>query len=295
MSAPPPGDPSAGGRHRLAPIACRHRQRSGEMILRAAQAAAPGRAAVLGAGACEEIPLAELAARFDEVTLNDVDEQPLRSAVDALDLPEAARGKLRIEMADLSGLTQPALAAIDQLLAVSSGAASAIEAMSAAVRAAEPAEFPITGRRDLVVASCVLSQLHFGLTHQAGARFAARFPDAEERLRASRVWKAALYDTARGMEDRFVGELTKLVTDDGVVYLSESVQMCYVQLGPDGQWQTEGTYRMLRTKDLADYVRGQFAIEQRGRWEWIVDRPAVVGDVGRMYDVQALVLRRGGG
>ena len=51
---PPLGQPPRKG-YLLAPIACRHRERSRGMILRAAAAAAPGRVAVLGAGAGEEV------------------------------------------------------------------------------------------------------------------------------------------------------------------------------------------------------------------------------------------------
>jgi hypothetical protein len=215
----------------------------------------------LGAGACQEIPLAELAARFDKITLNDVDEQPLRQAVEALALEADVRAKIHIEVADLSGVTQTALASIDRLLAT----------------AADPR---------------VLSQLHFDLAHQAAAKLESRFPGAAVDLRRSSAWTAALYRTARQMEERFVDALANVVTDRGLVYLSESVQMCYIELADDGGWQTEGTYRMLRTTDLADYVRGRFAIRARGRWEWIVSPPAAAGETGRMYDMQALVLRR---
>lgn len=275
----------------LAPIACRHRQCSRDMILRAAHAATPGRVAVLGAGACEEIPLEKLAERFAEVVLNDVEPQPLQQAVDALDLAVEDRRKLRIEVADLSGVTQPALERIKQALADAGDAAGAMDAMAAALETVEPTAFPIAGPFDLVVASCLLSQLHFGLTHQAAAKFESRFPGTAEQVRQSAAWTSALYEAARHMEERFMAELARLTSGGGVVYLSESVQMCYVQLTPGGQWQTEGTYRMLRTKDLADYVRQRFTILERQRWEWIVAPPTSAGEVGRMYDVQALVLR----
>ncbi len=287
---PPPGQPPRKG-YLLAPIACRHRERSRGMILRAAAAAAPGRVAVLGAGACEEIPVAELVERFADMTLNDVEEQPLREAVDALDLAPKIREKLRIEVADLSGLTKPALARIENVIATAADPSEAIGAMASVLDAVEAEAFPIAGRFDLIVASCVLSQLHFGLTHRAAASFETRFPGDVDRLRQSEVWKTALYKTARRMEERFIAEVAMLVVDGGLVYLSESTQMCYVQLAPHGQWQTEGTYRMLRTKDLADYVRQRFTVSQRERWEWIVSPPANAGETGRMYDVQALVLR----
>ena len=150
---------------------------------------------------------------------------------------------------------------------------------------------PIDGQFELVVASCLLSQLHFQLTHAAAARFAARFPGQADALGGSDTWKKSLYAAARRMEDRFIADLAALVVPRGAIYLSESAQMCYVRLAADGGWQTDGTYRMLRTTDLADYIRGRFAIVERGRWEWVVSPPQAPGDTGRLYDVQALVLQ----
>jgi hypothetical protein len=49
---------------------------------------------------------------------------------------------------------------------------------------------------------------------------------------------------------------------------------------------------MLRTKELADYVRERFEIVGRNRWEWVVNAPQTTGDTGRLFDVQALVLKR---
>jgi hypothetical protein len=94
------------------------------------------------------------------------------------------------------------------------------------------------------------------------------------------------------MEDRFIENLSALLSDDGLVYLSESAQVCFLQLAPDGRWKTRGTYRMLRTKDLADYVSGRFEIVGRNRWEWVVNAPQTSSDTGRLFDVQALVLKR---
>jgi hypothetical protein len=275
----------------LDPIECRHRERSRRMILRAAEGVAPGRAIVLGAGACEEIPLAELAARFAEVALNDVDQQSLARALDALELNAVDRQKIKIRFADLTGMIQPALGAIQRALATVGDAPRAIDAMSGALDNVVAGEFPITGRYDLVIASCVLSQLHFALVHEAARQFEARFGGQAEALRESDRWKAVVWKIARRMEDKLVVDLTTIVGPGGLVYLAESAQMCYIRLADGGRWQSEGTYRMLRTTDLADYLQGRFTIVERGRWEWVVWPPRKAGDVGRLYDVQALVLR----
>ncbi len=278
------------GTYLLPPRACRHREASRELILRAAESVTPNRAVVLGAGACDEIPLAELARRFAHVMLNDVDEQSLARGVDAASLDAASRGKIDVRIADLSGITQTVLDRIERVLKTCADPQTAIEAMSQILECQQTGVFPIEGKFDLVVASCVLSQLHFALTHGAGDRFESRFPGQQERLRQSSRWTAALYHLARRMEDKFVDDLAALVAEGGIIYLSESVQMCYIELASSGQWQTAGTYRMLRSTELSDYLAGLFTIVERARWEWVVTPPAAVGQTGRLYDVQALLL-----
>jgi hypothetical protein len=276
----------------LNPIACRHREESRRMILRAAELVGSGNVAILGGGACEEIPLVELLERFDSVALNDTDDAAIDKSVALLPEDPSLRGKLNVCVADLTGVTQSALQLIDEALRGAATPAGAAGAMAAALDRVKADRFPIAGRFDLIVCSCVLSQLHFALTHQAAARFGSRFPGQDDVLRESDAWKASLERTARGIEDRFIENLATLVAAGGLVYLSESAQVCFLRLAPDGRWQTQGTYRMLRTKELADYVRERFEIVGRNRWEWVVNAPQTTGDTGRLFDVQALVLKR---
>lgn len=288
-----PADPSRFARepYLLKPITSRHQQESRRLIARAAEAVAPGRAIVLGAGACEEIPLAQLVARFGQVTLNDVEPGPLQRAVTAANLAPPDREKIEMHVADLTGTTGPLLEKIASALETSADVGSAIDRMAEMVAGQEVGGLLLAGKYDLVVASCVLSQLHFGLTHRAGDLLANRFPGAIEQLRVAARWTTALYQLARRVEARFIDDLIMLASDGGLIYLSESVQMCYLQWTPSGQWQTQGTYRMLRSTDLSDYVDRRCAITDRGRWEWVERPPTEAGQTGRLFDVQALVLR----
>jgi hypothetical protein len=260
------------------------------MILRAAGMVPHRTAAILGGGACEEIPLLELLERFESVTLNDTDPYAIKRAVG--NLPAALRQRLSLQVADLTGVTQNALELMEHALGQSETEQDAVEQMAAALDRVASGGIPLAGPFDLVVCSCVLSQLHFSLTHEAAARFTGRFPGRDEVLRDSDVWKSALQRAARRMEDRFIESLAALLNSDGLAYLSESAQVCFLQLAPDGRWQTRGTYRMLRTKELADYVRERFEIVGRNRWEWVVNAPQSSSDTGRLFDVQALVLKR---
>ena len=289
-------DPSASsgpvGSYFLVPLPSRHVEESRRLIRAAAEEVQAGRAVVLGAGNCAEIPLAELAARFEHLTLNDVDGKLLDQAIEAAGLDEAARAKIEVRVADLTGVTDPILEKIDGVLSAISDVDTAIERMATIVDEEPVANMPIEGQFDLVVASCVLSQLHFGLVRRSGERFEQRFTGQIERLRQSPRWTTALYQMARRMEARFIDGVAALSAQDGLIYLSESPQMCSIKLTADGRWETEGTYRMLRTQDLTDYVDRRFAIVAHGRWHWVASPPQQVGQVGRLFDVQAMVLKK---
>lgn len=281
------------GPYFLPPIACRHVAQSRRMIAAAAASVPPGQALVLGAGACTEIPLAELAARFERVVLCDIDAAAMQQGVADAKLDDEQRAKIELHTFDLTGLTEPLLAEIGSLLPRCEEPAALIKGMAAILDAATPMPLPIEGRYELIVASCMLSQLHFGLTHGAASLFVQRFHEQTSALQQSPRWSTALEGVARRMEAALLSEMFRLLHDQGQIYLSESVQMCFVKTHESGQWQTEGTYRMLRTTDLADYVDARFVIVARERWEWIVWPPMAAGDTGRLFDVQAVVLRAG--
>ena len=285
----PPGTPP--GPYTREPVTDQHVAESRQLILAAAENAEPGRAAVLGAGHCAEIPLAELTARFKQVTINDVDAAELDKGLAAAHLDETARAKLEVQIADLTSITEPLLEKIEATLVAADDSEAAIEEMARLVDEQPLGSMPLEGKYDLIVASCVLSQLHFGLLHRAADAFERRFPGEIERLRQSVHWAAALYEMARRMEKQFIDDLAAHLAPGGLIYLSDSAQMCYVKLTPEGKWETEGTFRMLRSQYITDYLDRRFVVKASGRWHWLVSPPHAPGDVGRLFDVQAMVLR----
>jgi hypothetical protein len=273
------------------PVSCQQVEASRHLIKAAAESAQPGRAAVLGAGNCAEIPLAEIAARFEHVMINDVDAAELEKGITAAHLDDAARAKLEVRVADLTSATDRLVAAIEELLETADDPDTAIESMAHLVDNAPLEGMPLDEKYDLIVASCVLSQLHFGLLHRADAAFERKFPRQEVRLRESVRWTSALYEMARRMELRFIDDLAARLAPGGLIYLSDSTQMCYVKQTADGKWETEGTYRMLRSAYITDYLDGRFVAVANDRWHWVVSPPQAAGEVGRLFDVQAVVLK----
>lgn len=273
------------------PVPCQQVAESKKLILAAAEWAQPGSALILGAGHCAELPLKELAERFEKITINDVDNAVLEEGLAAANLTEAERAKFTIQIADLTGVTESLVARLEDILRENRDPQVAIEAMSHLLDTALVAGMPITGKYDLVIASCVLSQLHFGLLHRARLAFDKQFPGQDKLLADSVRWTSALFAMARRMEHKFIDDLAAHVAPGGFIYLSDSTQMCYVRGTSAGKWETEGTYRMLRTRYITDYLDQRFVSVGRERWDWVVSPPQQSGDVGRVYDVQGVVLR----
>ncbi len=181
MSGALPGS-SAAPSYRIAPVADRHLDESRRMIQAAALAAAgTGAAIVLGAGRCREIPLTWLAERFERVVLVDLDRAALNEGVAAARLPVELRSKLELRIDDLSGLTGALERPWRDALAAAVNPADATERIAAAADAAGAAAQPpdiaalAGGPFDLVVASCLLSQLHAPAAMAAERLFAERF------------------------------------------------------------------------------------------------------------------------
>ncbi len=273
------------------PVPCQQVAESKKLILAAAEWAQPGSALILGAGHCAELPLKELAARFERITINDVDNAVLDEGLSAAGLNDEERAKFKINIADLTGVTESLVSRIEVILSASRDPQAAIEAMAHLLDTALVAGMPITEKYDLVIASCVLSQLHFGLLHRARLAFDKRFPGQDKLLADSVRWSSALFEMARRMERKFIDDLAEHVAPGGFIYLSDSTQMCEVRGTSKGKWETAGTQRMLQTRYITDYLDQRFVSVGRERWDWVVSPPHQLGDIGRVYDVQGVVLR----
>jgi len=79
-----------------------HVQRSREMILRGAErVTTPDAVTILGAGAAYNIPLEELAGKFNHIRMVDIDREGLQQAVESM--PPELRSKAEVHVADTTG------------------------------------------------------------------------------------------------------------------------------------------------------------------------------------------------
>jgi hypothetical protein len=139
------------------------------LILEALAQQGPGqitRVAILGAGACTELPLEEVARQAEEVVLVDLDEYALQQA--RRQLPGQLQGRVRLVIADITGgvsqnLEQKLMAQRWQAL-LAQGQAAVLEAAASCMERCEVPQPPELaelrpGRCNLVISSLVVTQL----------------------------------------------------------------------------------------------------------------------------------------
>jgi hypothetical protein len=151
-----------------------HVEHSHRRILEAADLARDKSiATVLGCGAATEIPLAELARRFERLILVDLDGPSMIEALEQVPLPLRSRVELRVM--DVTSFVGPLMERITQAVDASSTPAEAFGRFAAIfddLRLGEPVALPAS---DLVLSSLLLSEIpRLPLTY-AGRLVRARF------------------------------------------------------------------------------------------------------------------------
>jgi hypothetical protein len=274
---------------RLAPIVCPHVAMSHALIENAAADAPPGRALILGAGACHEIPLVALAERFAAITLVDEDAPALAAAVARLD-GLSCRAVVAAERCDLTGIAEALIDRAAQCLADAATPEAATTALCALADATEPRIAVPPPGWDLVVASCVATQLHLRIVREIARWHAERFPDGPA-IAASPAWTAAMLQLSWRLQAAFLACLLDLVTADGRVYVSDTVQVGTVYATLDGDWRTPGWYRMMRGRLLSEQLPPTAQRIHGAEWPYVAAAPTSETP-GLVYNVHAAVMAR---
>jgi hypothetical protein len=144
---------STPGSYRLPIVPDQQRDQSARMILEAADAVSPQSMLVLGAGRCDEIPLAALAEQFQRVVLTDIDQNLLDEGIANAKLTGEHAQCVQTEIFDLVGATALVETVCDEVLGVAPTIQTAIAGISAALANVQPSA-PAIEPCDLVVASC---------------------------------------------------------------------------------------------------------------------------------------------
>lgn len=266
-----------------------HIRRSKSMILNTAKLAGRGAAAVLGCGSCTEIPLGEMLDIFDPVDLVELDRKALSAIQRKHDLSDDAQRRLRVHNRDLTGIMAHLEREKGTICSAFDTPSSLLEKLGNFLAAVEPCFWAPAGggKIDLIVCSAVLTQLQATVRRKAEEMFVDRFPDAAALLRSNKTWKKKLWVFARKLETAFIAHLDSLVTSGGLIYLSDTVHVCWLQETGDGKLATPGAWIATKSAELSDYLAEHHAILLRDAWQWL--RWGNEGDYcGRLYGVQAI-------
>ncbi len=255
---------------------------------------------VLGAGACTEVPLLELARASDEVVLADLDLVAMQQGRDELS-SSTLRKRVRLVQCDISGGVSANLQRLinrqdwDKLVA--SGASEIFDVAAQCLEACvipDPPELPMCppGNFGLVISSLILSQLFsyplldlLDLVQRLAPTFLGeqerhrRYQDAAQAFRV-RVIKAHLH------------LLRSLLDLGGVVVLLSDVRgFVFNVYGTDHDAKHHRIIPLV-PRTFPDLVHDTFTVIQEADWQWLTDLPEK-DRLGRGYEVIGSILTLG--
>ncbi len=224
-------------------------------------------AVVLGAGHAFDLPLVELARKFEKLVLVDIDAEALNATVRGVLKDPGLRARAELRLLDLTGVNGQFVQRVDEAVAAADNAVEArdrIEALCWTYRIAPPRLLPQEEHADLLVSSCVLSQVSW--PHRVYARrvYEQRFgalPSALE-LRWARHFTSL---ELRLQQDH----LTSLAGVAEQVALTSDVVSHSTVLDTSGvECRSGRPIPILGAQSLLERVPKLFQVEHHASWLW---------------------------
>ncbi len=252
---------------------------------------------ILGAGACTEVPLVELARAADEVVLVDLDASSMQQGRDELS-SAALRKCVRLLEADISGGVSTNLHALlgkQPWCTLSTHGATAV--FDAAAECLEqcvvpdPPELASVGAGEfgLVISSLVLSQLYSYplldiLDHVQ--QLAPQLLGEQERHRR---YQDAAQDFRLRVIHAHLHLLRSLVDVGGVVVLLSDMRGFVFEVYGTNHDAEHRRAIPLVPRTLPTLMRDNFTVQEEAEWKWLTDLPEKER-LGRGYEVAGYVL-----
>jgi len=266
-----------------------HAQKNRAFIEEAARQT-PGRglAVVLGAGHAFDLPLLELAKAFERLVLVDIDADALDATVTGALKDPGLRARTELRLLDLTGVNGQLVSRIDEAVASAADAAEArdrLEALCWTYRLASPRLLPPEERADLLVSSCVLSQVSWPQRVYARRVYERRFSALPGPL--ERPWaRHFTYLELRLQQDH----LTSLAGVAEQVALTSDVVSHPTALDAAGTERKSGKPILaLGVPSLLERVPKLFALQGHASWEWGFSKAARTRN-GSCKDVEGVRL-----
>jgi hypothetical protein len=242
-------------------------------------------AVILGAGHAFDLPLVELAKGFEKLVLVDIDADALNATVAGVLKDPGLRARTELRLLDLTGVNGQLVGRIDEAVASAADAADArdrLEALCWTYRLAPPPRLlPPEERADLLVSSCVLSQVSWPQRVYARRVYERRFSSLPGPL--ERRWaRHFTYLELRLQQDH----LTSLAGVAEQVALTCDVVSYPTALDAAGTERKTGqTIPTLGVPSLLERVPKLFTVEAHASWEWGFSRATRAGN-GARKDVE---------
>jgi hypothetical protein len=236
-------------------------------VLDAAHGAATDSALVCGALAAPELPLAELAARFKRLILNDLDLPALEELVRRA-IPEQHRERVKLERYDCTGSYLELEAGVAEAVKAAKAPADAERAVLELLRsydvgAGSAGLTNVEGTPDLAISAMLLSELGRGYGACIGQALARRGWDAELPLRPP--LSPALTLQSRLVEQHHIQALMRRAKS--AVLVSAVSQLTLTSL-PNGQDAAQGEpHDLLSVEHLAERLPQSAEIKAELTWE----------------------------
>ncbi len=277
-----------------------HLEQSAALMLSALRNRAPAASRstlILGAGACTEIPLTDLARASDEVVLADLDLAAMQQGRD--ELPSSSlRRRVRLVQCDLTGGVS---AGLQRLIArqhwqqlAAQGARAVFDAAATCLEECPVPNPPeITGLYSygfgLVISSLVLSQLFsYPLLDLLDAIQRVSPALLSEQERHHRYQQAAQSFRTRIIQAH-LNLLRGLVDVGGLIVLLSDVRgFAFSVYGTDHDARHRRSIPLV-PRAFFDLVPEHFTIKEEAHWEWLSDLPQNE-KLGRGYEVVGYIL-----
>lgn len=266
--------------------------------LRLRASAASRGSVILGAGACTEIPLQEIARTSDEVALVDLDIAAMKQAWSELS-SATLRHHMRLVEADISGGVSTNLARLlqrqDWPALKAQGAAAIFDAAALCLEQCTIADPPqlqtlVAGSFGFVLSSLVLSQLFsYPILDLLDTiqRVAPTLIGEQERHRRYQ-------DAVQSFRTRIITahlHLLRALLDEGgvAVLISDIRGFAFSVYGTDHDAQHRRLIPLV-PRTFPELVAEHFTVLEEKQWEWITDLPE--GErLGRGYEVAGYILQ----
>lgn len=279
-----------------------HLQQCAALVLSALAKREPGASRatlVLGAGACTEIPLQELARHSDEVALADLDLASMQQAWEELQSP-ALRRRARLLQCDLTGGVSTSL---HRLLPrqpwnalIAQGARAVFDAAATCLEQCPIPDPPHldtlgAGEYGLVISSLTLSQLFsyplLDVLDHVQQLAPTYLNEQEHHYR----YQQAAQDFRIRIIQSHLHLLRELLDTGGLAVLLSDIRGFAFNISGTDHAAAHRRAIPLVPRVFPELVRDTFSVLQEEHWEWITDLPEKE-KFGRGYEVVGYVLKR---